>query len=105
MKSTIQIIHIVPVTGRSQKTGNDYDMRLAQCIVQKTNRETGVVEPLVGELMLPERYKDLKPGQYEVEFEIAIDKNKRVGSQVSTITPVVEHGKPAANNKPAQAAA
>jgi hypothetical protein len=88
MKNTIQIINVVQVAGRSKKTGNDYDMRMAQCIVQKINRETGAVEPLIGELVLPERFKDTPPGTYEVEFEVAIDNAKRVGAQVATITPV-----------------
>ncbi|MBB3122158.1 hypothetical protein [Pseudoduganella violacea] len=90
MKNTIQILHVTQVAGRSKKTGNDYDMRMAQCIVHKTNRDTGAIEPLIGELVLPERYKDLKPGTYEVEFEVAISNEKRVGSQVATITPIAE---------------
>lgn len=106
MKNTIQILHVAVVAGRSKKTGNDYDMRMAQCIVHKVDRDTGVVAPLIGELVLPERYKDLKPGTYEVEFEVAISNDKRVGSQVFSITPIAEAGKaPAANSKPAQAAA
>jgi len=93
MKNTIQILHVTQVAGRSKKTGNDYDMRMAQCIVHKTNRETGAIEPLIGELVLPERYKDLKPGTYEVEFEVAISNDKRVGSQVYTITPAETAGR------------
>lgn len=88
MKNTIQILHVAVMAGRSKKTGNDYDMRLAQCIVHKTNRTTGQIEPLIGELVLPERYKDLQPGTYEVEFEVAISNDKRVGSVVSSITPI-----------------
>jgi hypothetical protein len=87
MKNTIQIIHVAAIAGRSKKTGNDYDMRMAQCIVQKVNRTTGVVEPLIGELVLPERYKDIKPGFYDVEFEVAISNDKRIGSVVATMTP------------------
>lgn len=88
MKNTIQIIHIVPLTGVGKKTGNHYDMRLAQCIVQKVDRETGAITPLIGELVLPERYKEIQPGMYEVEFEVAIDNSKRVGAVVSTMVPV-----------------
>lgn len=90
MKNTIQILHVAVMAGRSKKTGNDYDMRLAQCIVHKTNRTTGQIEPLIGELVLPERYKDLQPGTYEVEFEVAISNDKRVGSVVSSITSVAK---------------
>ncbi|MBA5687247.1 hypothetical protein [Rugamonas apoptosis] len=88
MKSTIQILHVVQNAGRSKKTGNDYDMRLAQCIVQKVNRDTGEISPLIGELLLPQQYKDIQPGTYEVEFEVSISSEKRVGSQVATITPI-----------------
>jgi hypothetical protein len=87
MKSRIQILHVAVIAGRSKKTGNDYDMRMAQCIVHKPNRETGVIEPLVGELVLPERYKSIPPGDYAVEFEVAISQDKRVGSVVATIEP------------------
>lgn len=88
MKNTIQILHVTVVAGRSKKTGNDYDMRMAQCIVHKRNATTGEIEPLVGELVLPERFKETKPGTYEVEFEISISQDKRVGSVVSSIEPV-----------------
>lgn len=88
MKNIIQILHISQVAGRSKKTGNDYDMRMAQCVVHKPNRETGVVEPLIGELVLPERFKETPPGMYEVEFEVSISQDKRVGSQVCSITPM-----------------
>jgi hypothetical protein len=63
-------------------------MRMAQCIVHKVNRDTGVVEPLVGELVLPERFKETPPGKYEVEFEVSISQDKRVGAQVFSIVPV-----------------
>lgn len=88
MKNTIQILHVTQVAGRSKKTGNDYDMRMAQCIVHKPNRDTGVIEPLIGELVLPERFKDTQPGMYEVEFEVSISQDKRVGAQVFSITPI-----------------
>jgi hypothetical protein len=87
MKSRIQILHVAVIAGRSKKTGNDYDMRMAQCIVHKPNRDTGVIEPLVGELVLPERYKNIAPGDYAVEFEVAISQDKRVGSVVALIEP------------------
>ena len=92
MKNTIQILHVTVVAGRSKKTGNDYDMRMAQCIVHKPNRETGVIEPLIGELVLPEQFKETLPGLYEVEFEVSISQDKRVGAQVYSIVPVQQGG-------------
>lgn len=88
MKNIIQILCITSISGTSKKTGNAYDMRMAQCIVHKPNRDTGIVEPLVGELVLPERFKETQPGMYEVEFEVSISREKRVESQVASITPV-----------------
>lgn len=96
MKNTIQILFVTKVAGRSKKTGNDYDMRMAQCIVHKPNRDTGEIEPLVGELVLPERYKEIQPGTYEVEFEVSISQDKRVGSQVANITPIAAASKSSA---------
>lgn len=90
MKHTIQILHITQVAGRSKKTGNDYDMRMAQCIVHKINRATNLVEPLVGELLLPEKFKDTVPGTYEVEFDVAISRDKCVGAEVFSIEPLKE---------------
>ncbi|WP_211450858.1 hypothetical protein [Collimonas antrihumi] len=86
-KTLIQILYVQKVAGRSKKTGNDYDMRMAQCIVHKTDKD-GQVIPLVGELVLPEKFKDIAPGSYEADFEVAIDQQKRVGSVVSELTPV-----------------
>lgn len=107
MKNTIQILHVTVVAGTSRKTGNNYDMRMAQCIVHKPNRDTGVIEPLVGELVLPERFKDTPPGTYEVEFEVSISREKRVESQVASITPIPSNARaaaPAPVTQPAKAA-
>lgn len=85
MKNIIQIIGVVQVAGRSKKTGNDYDMRMAQCIVERVNPETGAPAPLIGELVLPEKFKDTAPGRYEVEFEVSVSQDKRIGSQVASM--------------------
>ncbi len=85
MKNIIQIIGVVQVAGRSKKTGNDYDMRMAQCIVERVNPDTGEPAPLIGELVLPEKFKDTKPGRYEVEFEVSVSQDKRIGSQVASM--------------------
>ncbi len=85
MKNIIQIIGVVQVAGRSKKTGNDYDMRMAQCIVERVNPDTGAPAPLIGELVLPEKFKDTAPGRYEVEFEVSVSQDKRIGSQVSSM--------------------
>jgi hypothetical protein len=88
MKARIQILHIAVNAGRSKKTGNDYDMRMAQCIVHGRDKDGNTV-PLVGELLLPEQFKDTPPGDYEVDFEIGIGQNKRVEGKVFSINPWV----------------
>lgn len=94
MKNVITIIYVQPLSGTS-KRGNAYDMRLAQCIIERTD-EAGNPAPLVGELVLPEKFKDTQPGRYEVTFEIMVGADKRVGSRVSAMNPLPRDAKPAA---------
>ena len=91
MKNIIQIINVVKVAGTSKKTGNGYDMRMAQCIVEVVG-EDGNPAPLIGELVLPEKFKDTAPGRYEVTFEVAVERDKRIGSRVASMTPVPRAG-------------
>ena len=87
MKSKIEIIHVVQVAGTSRKTGNDYDIRNAQCVVRDVNPESGEVQPKIGVLSLPARYKDLPKGIYLVEFDVAVDGKGRVVSEVGSVQP------------------
>lgn len=95
MKNIIEIIYVQAVAGRSKKTGNDYDMRMAQCIVHRLD-DKGQPAPLIGELVLPEAFKDVQPGRYEVTFEVAVGSDKRIGSRVSTMVPIARQAAPAA---------
>lgn len=96
MKNIIQVLYVAKVAGRSKKTGNDYDMRMAQCVVERTDPETGAPAPLIGELVLPEKFKDTPPGRYEVEFEVSVSQDKRIGSVVSSMVPAPAGGRAAA---------
>jgi hypothetical protein len=104
MKSVIQIVHVVPFTGIGKKSGNPFDMRLAQCIVELVNPETGAPAPLIGELVLGEKFKDTLPGRYEVDFEIAVDRERRVNARVASMTPVAAGARVAAPGAAAAAA-
>jgi hypothetical protein len=86
-KVVVEILSVTQRQGFSKKSLKDYDMLFADCIVHKADRESGEVVQLVGELLVPDRYKDIQPGLYEVEFEIAIDKDKRIGGRVAHMTP------------------
>jgi hypothetical protein len=83
----VEVLSMTPRAGFSKKTLKDYDMLFADCLVHKVDRDTGDVALLVGELLVPDRYKDIAPGMYEVEFEIAIGKDKRIGGRVAHMTP------------------
>ena len=87
MKAKIEIVHVVQVAGTSRKTGNDYDIRNAQCVVRDVDPETGEVKPKIGVLSLPARYKDLAKGVYLVEFDAAVGQNGRIVSEVADIRP------------------
>ena len=86
-KVVVEILSVTARQGFSKKSLKDYDMLFADCIVHKADRESGEVVQLVGELLVPDRYKDIQPGMYEVEFEISIDKDKRIGGRVAEMTP------------------
>ena len=84
-KVIVEVLGVTPLSGFSKKALKDYDMRLADCIVHKVDRETGDVSMLVGELLVPEAYKDIKPGTYDVEFQLSISQDKRIGGRVASM--------------------
>jgi len=94
MQNIIQIIHVEQRSGRS-RAGNDYDLRMAQCILERVT-EDGVAAPLVGVLMLPEAFKDTTPGRYDVTFELAVGKDARIGAVVAAMKPITRDARPAA---------
>lgn len=102
MRNIIQIIYVQPIAGISKKTNNAYDLRMAQCIVERTD-EAGNPAPLVGELMLPEAFKDTVPGRYEVTFEISLGQDKRIGSRVASMVPVPREARSSAQPATAKA--
>lgn len=102
----VQILSVTPRSGFSKKNLKDYDMLFADCIVHKVDRESGEVSQLVGELLVPDRFKDIKPGLYEVEFEIAIAQDKRIGGRVADMKPKgAAVAAPAPSSTPVKAAA
>jgi hypothetical protein len=103
---TVEILSVTPRAGFSKKSLKDYDMLFADCIVHKVDRETGEVSQLVGELLVPDRFKDIKPGLYEVEFEISIAQDKRIGGRVADMkSKAAATAAPASSPAPAKAAA
>lgn len=76
-KHMLEILYVQPKDGISKKSGGEYHLRLAQCVV---HMPTG--EKLIGELSLPRELAETEPGRYIGEFEIAIDREKRIGSRL-----------------------
>ena len=92
MQTLLQIIYVKPLAGIAKKSGNAYDMRLAQTVAHVTNKETGQVEPLVGELVLPSDLKETPPGYYLVDFRLSVSQQKRIESVVDSLTPCDSKG-------------
>jgi len=92
MQTLLQIIYVKPLSGIAKKSGNAYDMRLAQTVAHVTNKETGQIEPLVGELVLPSDLKETPPGYYLVDFRLSVSQQKRIESVVDSLTPCDSKG-------------
>lgn len=105
MKTQIQIIYVKPLVGTAKKTGNAYDMRLAQTIAHVLNKETGQIEPLVGEMVLPSDLKETQPGYYMVDFRLSVSQQKRIESVVNSLTPCDAKGIPLRAPEPQKQAA
>lgn len=91
-KIKITILSVVVNAGRSKKTGNDYDMRMAQTIAEVVQKD-GVILPMVGVLLLPEQHKDIKPGTYLIDFRLAVSQQGRIESVVDSMTPCDQNGR------------
>lgn len=87
-RTKVEVLSVTPRAGFSKKSLKDYDMLFADCIVHKVDRVSGEVSELVGEMLVPDRFKDIGSGFYEVEFELTVDKNKRIGGRVSDMVPL-----------------
>lgn len=92
MKTQIQIIYVKQIAGIGKKSQQAYDMRMAQVIAQVINKD-GQVEPLVGELVLPEQFKDAPPGHYLVDFRLSVSQQKRIEAVVNSLEPCDQNGK------------
>jgi hypothetical protein len=92
MKTKIQILSIIQNAGRSKKTGNDYDMRMAQTVAEVVQKD-GTILPMVGVLLLPAEHKDTRPGFYLIDFRLSVSQQGRIESVVGTMTPCDSNGK------------
>ncbi len=81
----VQILHVDP---RKSAKGNSY--QVAQCVVLD---EDGI--PKVGELWNFNKDVDVKQGEFTAVFEIHVDMDRKVTSQLVALNPVTA-SKPAA---------
>ena len=91
-KHRVRIVHVSTLDFQSKKTGQAGQMKFAQCIV--TSQAEGEDEKIVvGELLLPKHLADVSPGDYLADFELAIDREKRIGTRLVSLVPFVQaHG-------------
>ncbi|MQQ99259.1 hypothetical protein [Glaciimonas soli] len=81
-KNLIEILAINVQSGKSKKTGNDYEIHKAQCVIRGANDSTQV-----GELNLPKELALTVPGKYLAEFELSINFDRLVIPRVIALHP------------------
>lgn len=86
MKTRIQVLSVENKAGRG-KSGNDYNMDIAQCVVFNIDAD-GVEKIIVGELVLPKNHPKVSPGMFEGEFGISVGQDKRIGGRLVSLFPV-----------------
>jgi hypothetical protein len=85
--SVIQILKLNdPLKGKSYKTGRDYDIQDAECILFDENGAVGQV----GVLMIPNELRGkVEPGIYTGSFAMRADRqSRRIGSVLVGLTPL-----------------
>lgn len=98
MKTRIQVLSVENKAGRA-KSGNDYNMDIAQCVVYDIDND-GVEKILVGELVLPKNHPKVSAGMYEGEFGISVGQDKRIGGRLIQLLPVAAARPPVQPQKP-----
>lgn len=73
-----KVLTIIETETRKSKAGRDY--RVSQCIVHGENKR-------VGELMIFNDQLPAEPGNYEAHFEINVDYERRITSELVALKP------------------
>jgi GrpB-like predicted nucleotidyltransferase (UPF0157 family) len=90
-----KVLTIIETEERTAKSGRKY--RVSQCIVHGENKR-------VGELMIFNDQLAAEPGNYEAYFEIHVDYERRITSELVSLKPYTG-ALPGAGAAPAKAAA
>lgn len=86
-KHLVQIVGVNTLDYKSKKTGQDGQMKFAQCVITSKTEDKGE-QIIVGELLLPKHLEDTQPGSYLAEFELNVGMDKRVGARLARLHPV-----------------
>lgn len=92
--SVIQVLKLNdPLKGTSKKTGRDYDIQDAECILFDENGQVAQV----GVLTIPNELRGkIEPGTFTGTFAMRADRQtRRIGSVLVGLTPIPPAGKPA----------
>ncbi len=100
-KHLIEIVGINIQSGKSKKTGNDYAIHKAQCVVRGPDQSVQI-----GELNLPKEIAEkTTPGKYLAEFELGVSFERLVVPRITALHAWGEPGAPKAPSSTAAAAA
>lgn len=95
--STVQVLKVVNEMRKSKK-GEDYTIRMAECVLLTDEGEIEVAGPL---RLSEELVKDLKPGFYRAGFSMVRstygDNKGDIVSKCVSLTPVPTRGNPASS--------
>ena len=89
MQSILEILVVNTKTGKSKKTGNDYSIPEAQCVLRN---DDGTVAA-VGVLVIPKHLEETaKPGQYTGSFALEAatfgENQGRIVAKLTGLTPL-----------------
>lgn len=88
MDRVLQVIKVGDLkTGTAKASGNPYRMQECECVV--FDKDGGV--DFVGGLMLPkDLVEQVKCGKYHAVFDVALDRARRIGARLVSLTPVFD---------------
>lgn len=102
MAGPTQLLEILVVNfqiGKSKKTGDDYSLPKAQCVIRGAD---GKIE--VGEMILPKHLNETVAGIYDADYVLGVDMNGKVVPRITALRPFNNQVRPAASPAPNRAA-
>lgn len=84
-KHLVKVLFVETKNYISRATGQAGELKLAQCAITFASESGEKV--LIGELLLPKHLSDTQPGEYLADFELGVDSQKRVISNLIALHP------------------